>query len=89
MTLSRTQLGKIITIHYITLHDMNILKRVIERRVRKIMKIDNMQFGFMAGEIYLAKKWMAFVDLEKVLDRESQKVVWWALRYLGVDEWYQ
>ena len=38
-------------------------------------------------EKYLAKNkelWMAFVDLEKAFDRE---VVWWALRYLGVDEW--
>ena len=30
-------------------HAMKILERVIEWRVRKIVKIDNMQFGFMAG----------------------------------------
>jgi hypothetical protein len=30
---------------------------------------------------------MAFVDLEKAFDRVLQEVVWWALRYLGVDEW--
>ena len=38
-------------------------------------------------EKYLAKNkelWMGFVDLEKAFDRE---VVWWSLRYLGVDEW--
>ena len=29
---------------------------------------------------------MAFVDLKKVFDRVPQEVVWWALRYLGVDE---
>ena len=29
---------------------------------------------------------MAFVDLEKAFDRVPQKVVWWALKYLGVDE---
>ena len=68
------------------------------------MKIDDMQFGFMAGrsttdaifivrqlqEKYLARNkelWMAFVDLEKVFDRVPREVVWWALRYLGVDEW--
>ena len=78
--------------------------RVIEKRVRKIVKIDIMQFGFMPGrsmtdaifiacqlqEKYQAKKkdlWMAFVDLEKVIDRVFWEVVWWALRYLGVDEW--
>ena len=29
---------------------MKVLERVIERRVRNIVKIDNMQFGFMAGK---------------------------------------
>jgi hypothetical protein len=31
-------------------HVMKILERVIEGRVRKIVKIDDMQFGFMAGK---------------------------------------
>ena len=31
--------------------------------------------------------WMAFVDLEKAFDRVPREVVWWAMRYLGVDEW--
>ena len=30
-------------------HAMKVLERVIEGRLRKIVKIDNMQFGFMAG----------------------------------------
>ena len=30
---------------------------------------------------------MAFVDLEKAFDRVPREVVWWVLRYLGVDEW--
>ena len=81
---------------------MKVLERVIEGRVRKIVKIYSMQFGFMAGrsttdaifivrqlqEKYLAKNkklWMAFVDLEKAFDRVPREVVWWALRYLGVD----
>ena len=51
-------------------HAMKVLESMIEGRVRKIVKIDNMQFGFMAGrsatdvilivgqlqEKYLAKK---------------------------------
>ena len=31
-------------------HVMKILERVIEGRVRKIVRIDDMQFGFMAGK---------------------------------------
>ena len=41
-------------------------------------------------EKYLAKKKELrtdFVDLEKAFDRVPWDVVWWALRYLGVDEW--
>ena len=85
-------------------HAMKVLERVIEGRVRKIVKIDDMQFGFMAGrsttdaifivhqlqEKYLARNkelWMAFVDVEKAFDRVPREVVWWALRYLDVDEW--
>ena len=30
---------------------------------------------------------MAFIDLEKALDRVSRKVIWWALRKLSVVEW--
>ena len=31
--------------------------------------------------------YMAFVDLEKAFDHKPRKVIWWALRKLGVDEW--
>ena len=30
--------------------------------------------------------YMAFVDLENAFDRVPQKVVWWAMRKLGVEE---
>ena len=31
--------------------------------------------------------YLAFVDLEKAFDRVPRKVLWWALRSVGVDEW--
>ena len=30
---------------------------------------------------------MAFVDLEKAFDRVPRRVIWWAMRKLGVEEW--
>ena len=41
-------------------------------------------------EKYLAankRLYMAFVDLEKAFDHVPRKVIWWALRKLGVYEW--
>ena len=41
-------------------------------------------------EKYLAvnkRLYMAFVDLEQAFDRIPGKVIWWALRKLGVEEW--
>ena len=41
-------------------------------------------------EKYLAankRLYMAFVDLEKDCDRVPRKVIWWALRKLGMEEW--
>ena len=41
-------------------------------------------------EKYLAankRLYMAFVDMEKAFDRVPLKVIWWALRKLGVEEW--
>jgi Reverse transcriptase (RNA-dependent DNA polymerase) len=85
-------------------HVMKVLERVIEVRVRNVVKVDPMQFGFSPGkgttdasfivrqvqEKFLSKRkdlWMAFVDLEKAFDRVPRDVLWWALRYVGVDEW--
>ena len=39
---------------------------------------------------YLGKRnnlYLAFVDLNKSFDRVPRRVVWWAMRKLGVDEW--
>ena len=41
-------------------------------------------------EKYLAankRLYMAFIDLEKAFDRVPRKVIWWALRKLGVEDW--
>ena len=71
---------------------MKILEIVIERRVRNIVKIDSMQFGFMAGksttdaifivrqlqEKYLARNKELWMTFVD-LDTVSREVVWWAL----------
>ena len=72
-------------------HAMKIMKRVLEARLRKQVVIDNMDSIFILRqhqEKYLPKKrelWFAFVDLENAFDRVQREVVWWALRYLGVE----
>ena len=41
-------------------------------------------------EKHLAKNkklYFAFVDLEKAFDRVPRKVIWWAMRTLGLEEW--
>jgi len=85
-------------------HGMKVLERVLEKRIRKKVKIDEMQFGFMPGrgttdaifivrqlqEKYMEKRkklFFGFVDLEKAFDRVPRKVMTWALRTLGVEEW--
>ena len=80
---------------------MKVFERVLEKRIRCQVSIDNMQFGFMPGkgttdiifimrQVHQSKKkklYYTFVDLEKAFDRVPKKVVRWALRKLGVDEW--
>ena len=71
--------------------------------LRQLVSIDDFQFDFVPGrgttdaifvekqlqEKYLSNKrlYVAFVDLEKAFDGVPQKVIRWALRKLGVEEW--
>ena len=83
---------------------MKLIEHVLEEKIRQMVNIDEMQFGFVPGkgttdaifiirqlqEKYLAVNkplYFAFVDLEKAFDRVPRKVIWWAMRKLGVEEW--
>ena len=50
----------------------------------EIFVIMQLQKKYLAANKRL---YMAFVDLEKQFDQVPWKVIWWALRKLGVDEW--
>ena len=77
---------------------MKILERIVDGLIRQLVSIDDSQFGFVSGrrtteaifvvkqlqEKYLAankRLYMTFVD------RVPRKVIWWALRKLGVEKW--
>ena len=49
-----------------------------------IFAIRQLQKKYLAANKRL---YMAFVDLEKAFDQVPRKVIWWALRKHGVDEW--
>ena len=77
---------------------MKLLERVLDSFIQEMVDIDAMQFGIVPGffifrrlqEKYIAANkplYFAFVDLEKAFDRVPRKVLWWALRSLGVEEW--
>ena len=79
---------------------MKILERIVYGLIRQVVSIDDSKFGFVPGrgttdaifvvqqlqEKYLLNKrlYMAFMDLEKAFDCVPRKVIWWALRKLGV-----
>ena len=83
---------------------MKLLERTLDFYIRKMVDIDEMQFGFVPGggttdAIFIVRQmqekhlnankplYFAFVDLEKAFDRVPRKVLWWALRSVGVEEW--
>jgi len=51
-----------------------------------MVDVDEMQ---LQEKYFSVKKplYFAFVGLEKAFDRVPRKIIWWALRTLGVDKW--
>ena len=81
---------------------MNALERVLEKRIRCQVLIDNMQVGFMPGkgttdaifimrqvqEKHQAKKYkLYYAFVDLEKAFDAREVVRWALRKLGVEEW--
>ena len=82
---------------------MKALEVVIDSRVRNIVKLAKMQFGFLAGQEMTASivivrqlqvkfkgksancKWLLWI-LKRLMIEFQRRVVWWALRTLGVEE---
>ena len=52
-------------------HAMKVLERVIKGRVRKIIKVDSMQFGFMAGRIMMTDAISIVCQLQKYLAKKK------------------
>ena len=81
---------------------MKIVERVLERRIRTLVNLNEMQFGFMPGKgtvdaIYIhgeknadqkkdKKLYMCFVDMAKAFDRVSRKVIEWVTGKKGLSE---
>ena len=77
-------------------HAMKIVEKVLERRTRTLVNLNEMQFGYIPGKgtvdaIFIVRRmeeyqkknkklYMCFVDMEKAFDRVSRKVMEWAMR---------
>src|SRR5579862_3237512 len=61
---------------------MKGFERVIEVRIRKIVNIDNMQFGFQSD----VGTTDAIFIVRQLQEKYMADVLWWSLRELGVEE---
>ena len=52
-----------------------------------IFVVRQLQEKYLAVNNPNKRLYTAFMDLEKAFDFVPQKVIWWALRKLGVEEW--
>ena len=78
---------------------MKVVERIVDGLIRQVVSIHDSQFVSVRHkdaifvirqlqEKYLAankRLYVAFIDLEKAYDQMPRKVIWWALRKLGVD----
>ena len=83
-------------------HAMKIVKRMLENRIRRLVTIDDMQFGVMPGKgtthaWFILRRmqdfrgreqnlYMWFVDLKKAFGRVLRKVMEWVLTKTGLAE---
>ena len=68
---------------------MKLLERVLDSFIREMVDIDVFIIRQLQ-EMYIAANkplYFPLVDLEKAFDRVPRKILWWALRSLGVEEW--
>ena len=83
-------------------HGMKVVESVFEKRLRRIVSDDEVQFGFVpekgtidavfilrTQEEYHAEGnmlYVCFVDLEKAFHSVQRKVLEWAMRKIGMPE---
>ena len=80
---------------------MKIVERVLERRIRTLFNLNEMQFGFMPGKveaIFIVRRmqkeyqkknkklYICFVDMEKGFNRVPRKVMKWVMKNKGLSE---
>ena len=80
-------------------HAMKIVEKVLDKGLRKVITINDMQFGCIPGKgAFILRRiqeecsskqkklYMYFAYLEKAFDRVPKKVVKWAMRRIGITE---